>query len=154
MNDANKDRFEFYKEQFARHSNRIFDYQKDRLRLSILALTGTAAFYAWVSGNDNALMGNLGREWVLLIPIFVNIRGLMYNISISVILRRHTKFLDFIEINVLEISPFGKDSVWKRFKKEKKVSMKPIELATFGFWIIMIFISSAISLTIPCGAEQ
>jgi len=42
-----KQQFAFYSQQFALHTNRIFEYHKERFNIVVLSIGGTFAYYGW-----------------------------------------------------------------------------------------------------------
>ncbi len=149
------DQFDFYKEQFKLHSQRILEYQKDRLKLVLLSVAGTAAFFGWIVANPPNLSGC--TKFVFYgFPTALNILGLIYLRILNLIIDRHSGFLDFLESKVMAVTlpDWQGNSAWKKYRTDIDATRrwdKPINTVSYLYWLIMVAVSVFLGIRFAAG---
>ena len=158
MSDEKNLHDEFYWEQFKTHSQRIFEYQKDRLKLSLLAITGTSAYFAWIGTHPPLVKAVCIKALIYFLPAIFCFVGWIYNIFLNILIERHGEFLDFIEVKILKLVPEGwkHRSAWKTFRDDIDTTRlwgKPLKTRAHVFWALMIIISISVGISLFQGAR-
>jgi hypothetical protein len=137
-------RYEFYRDQFERHSNRVMEYQKDRLRVALLAITGVAAMFAWLSTSADTDGPAQIMKGMYFVPSILAVFGWAFHLAVGISMKRHVGFMDMIETEILQISPYNCASAWEYYKKQKddtKCFGKVISHLGCLYWFVLLFIS-------------
>jgi hypothetical protein len=148
-------KFDFYHQQFKAHTARIFDYQKDRLKVALLSMVGTAGYFAWLISH--LPQSSFVRLPMLFVPFVFNIMGLVYTRSIDANIDFHVGFLNFIETDILKVAnaEWDGNSAWSQYRSQttdsrwrKRTQGHPIRKLSYSFWTGMIAVSLVLAIAI------
>ncbi len=147
VNDLTKR--QLYAEQFKLHTQRVFDYQKDRLRNALFSIAGTFGYFAYVLAQKQTIEKTVPFALVLLVPFVLNSIGFIYNEILHIIIKRHVGFLNHIETNV-----FGWKPEWFEYRPkphETRWWHQPLIPMSRCFWGGQILISLLVLWFVLCG---
>jgi hypothetical protein len=159
------ERFAFYSKLFELHTNRIFDYHKERFNIGVLSIGGMLAYYGWLFTTT---LGNVGKEFyplLLIAPVAFSSVGLIHNHYVNTMIRKHREFLNFLEISVVNVAPKWEEtkngshklSAWDYFetrkysrKKSARDGFQPIKRFSYLLWIFWVTTSALIATYVFC----